>query len=138
MALGVFSRFVTVVFALAFEFVNVSPAFDSPCPVHDPAFASLGAAQHHGHSAANHSAMGHSHAGKSSHSADEHGQNCCKCIGCASCVAPFSLALPNLAFAPAEVQAGTNVPVVRESVSAARLAEYLLPYPTAPPQTLGV
>jgi len=130
-------------FAIAFAFVTEMPAFGSPCPVHDPAFARLTVVGHSHRTAAasantHHSSVAvHQHAAAAD--ADQHQQKShhCTCVGCGSCPSPITLTPVSLTFAPATVSAGTKLPLPQLEKHALSIAEHALPLSTAPPSLIA-
>ena len=132
-------------FALSFVFVTELPAFETPCPVHDPAFARLATMHGHGHVHDTAPAAARAHPsptqlsrtnvkGDKTHQQKSHG---CTCIGCASCASPVALQPTSLSFAPATVAAGTNLPLPPIEKHACSIAEHARPFSTAPPGLIG-
>jgi len=130
-------------FAIGFVFVTELPAFETPCPVHDPAFARLAAIGGHAHHTA--SATTHQHSihtqrwgtnatPDGTHQQRSHG---CTCVACGNCPTSFSLALTSLTFAPATTAAGTNIPLPPIEKHACSIAEHARPFSTAPPGLIG-
>jgi hypothetical protein len=116
----------------------VLPAFGTPCPVHDPAFAKLAAHGHHAHESSGATLSdGHNTAAHheelnapTNHSQQRHH---CTCVGCGDCPSPGALAAKPVTFAPALIAAGSEQPLPTATTLAPRRAEHSLPYPTAPP-----
>src|SRR5437763_10173778 len=73
-------RALAAAFAICFASANVLPSFEEPCPVHDPAFATLSSAHanmstHSVHQAGAQDAKGSTHGHQGHH---------CKCVGCSN------------------------------------------------------
>src|SRR6266566_3410553 len=132
-------RLLGALFAIGFAFVTELPAFGSPCPFHDPAFARLATANAHAHGANHSSSVAGHHSmpaqdyrinSKDGHREKSHG---CTCIGCGNCASPFALAPTSLSVAPATITVGTTVPLPPIEKHARSSAKHALPFSTAPP-----
>jgi hypothetical protein len=124
--------------AMVFAFVAEAPAFQSPCPVHDPAFARLSPAGDHvqltaSGAVAEHHATTQHHHGAPGHEQKSHG---CSCVGCSSCPSPITLAPAALSFIPETISAGTMVALPPTEKHACSIPEHALPFSTAPPPSL--
>jgi hypothetical protein len=75
----------------------------------------------------------HMHHAPSGHDSKSHH---CTCVGCGDCVSAFALVPPPLAFAPANISAGTDAPAPPAQIAAISRAAHSLPFSTAPPQPL--
>ena len=128
--------------AMVFAFVTEAPAFGSPCPVHDPALASLSAAAGQARVAASgeiadrHSMTLHHHAGPGSNTQHHEKSHGCTCVGCSSCPSPVTLAPAALSFIPGTISAGTMVPLPPIEKHPCSIPEHALPFSTAPPPSL--
>jgi len=125
MTSGIGIRLIGVAFAIVFAFVTELPAFETPCPIHDPAFARLATSENHVHSAGLHQATN-----PNPHHQKSHG---CTCIGCGCCVSAFTLASTSLSFVPAAVAVGTDLPLPPIEKHSRSIAEHERPFSTAPP-----
>jgi hypothetical protein len=135
-------RVCAALFAIGFVFVTELPAFEAPCPVHDPAFATLATIDGHAHGAlvtAHHHAI-HTPQSRTNATRDKtHRQRShgCTCVGCGTCVSAVALTPTSLAFAPATISAGTRVPLPPIEKHACSIAEHARPFSTAPPSLIG-
>ena len=135
-------RMCATLFAIGFVFVTELPAFETPCPVHDPAFATLATTDGHVHGAlgtTHHHAIhtprsGTSNTGDNSHQQRSHG---CTCVGCGNCASSFSLTPTSPTFAPVTISVGTSVPLPPIEKHACSIAEHARPFSTAPPSLIG-
>jgi hypothetical protein len=136
-------RVFAALFAIGFVFVTELPAFETPCPVHDAAFARLATMGSHVHHAA--AGIAHNHSirtqgsrtnstGDKTHQQKSHG---CTCVGCGNCASSFTLAPGSLSFAPATVSAATSIPLPPIEKHACSISEHARPFSTAPPGLIG-
>jgi len=129
-------------FAIGFVFVTELPAFETPCPVHDPVLAALATTDGHVHSAfgTTHHHASHTPRSRTSNTGDQTHQqrsHSCTCVGCGNCASSFSLTPISLAFAPATISAGTSVPLPPIEKHACSTPQHARPFSTAPPSLIG-
>jgi len=141
---GIATRIVAASFAMVFAFVTEAPAFGSPCPFHDPAFANLSTGSGHAgravgsgevvdrHSLAQH----HQHGVPGGDTHHQQKSHSCTCIGCGCCSSPVTLSPAALSFTPATISTGATTPLPPIQKHACSIPEHALPFSTAPPQNL--
>jgi len=136
-------RVCAALFAIGFVLVTELPAFETPCPVHDPVFAHLATMHGHAHHAASATTHQHSiHTQRSGTNATPdktHQQRShrCTCVGCGNCATSFSLAPTSRSSVLATISAGTNIPLPPIEKHACSITEHARPFSTAPPGLIG-